>query len=369
MSSQTNNAAGKTFLDNIDEIALGIFGDDKHLTSAGMSDYQEALAEAFASDIPLVPPTYALVKVTHRCNARCSYCIHGQDEPVAFDPSTNDLLRVIQQIAELGVKSISFSGGEAMLRADLPELIQAARSLGLVPILHTNGTLLRKRRAEMVRSGVEYVLISFDTLSADVFELHRGVPIEAVLEGIETARAMRHEDSPNLVIGITAVMTRYNIAELPELLQWVADRQMSLQITPYHHFDPTMPDLLSPRDRGQMEEIIDQLIAMHEAGYPLCNSIGYLRGIPIYSFEHRLPHNYCCYTSHTNVFVDADLNVRPCWSWSIPVAANLRHDNLVTAWNSEAFVQGRAQVRQLQCARCWMLCTAEISMRFQELWE
>jgi MoaA/NifB/PqqE/SkfB family radical SAM enzyme len=269
-------------------------------------------------------------------------------------------------MAELGVKSVNFSGGEATMRLDLPELITATKRLKLVPILLTNGLLLSKQRAALVEAGIDYIIVSLDSLSQDVYQLQRGVPLQGALNGVEAALQMRKEDNHNLVIGATTVITRHNLKQLPAILEWLTERRISLQITPYHHFDQSTDDCLSPQNEDELRSVIAKLIKMRDNGYLLCNSLAYLRWIPDYVFKSKLPDDYRCYVGYTGVFVDADLNLRPCWSWSIPVVANLRTENLIKAWQLDAFKKGREQVHKLNCSKCWLLCTSEFSLRFLE---
>ncbi len=138
------------------------------------------------------------VSVTDRCNFRCQYCM-----PLAvFGPGFRFLPRpellTFEEIAEvalaatdLGVRKVRLTGGEPLLRRDLPVLVgMLARIPGLEDLaLTTNGFLLARQASELARAGLKRVTVSLDSIDPQVFRLMNGVglPIEPVLEGIDAA--------------------------------------------------------------------------------------------------------------------------------------------------------------------------------------
>jgi MoaA/NifB/PqqE/SkfB family radical SAM enzyme/4-hydroxybenzoate polyprenyltransferase len=367
-NSKTNKA-GMTFLDNVDEIALALYGDRYGNTlQAQINEYRINLEKSFLTDTPLIPPIYSTLKVTNRCNSYCRYCSsYGKGKKVNYEPSTLELIRIIGQMADLGVKSINFTGGESTLRPDLPKLIVEARNMGMVPNLLTNGLLLTRQCESLVKAGIEYIIISMDSLSDDAFRYLRGSSIHEVLNGLNAVVGLRNKVYPRLVIGVTAVITRFNLNNLPILLTKLTEQRISLQITPYHHFNPSEPDNFSPLDEVELRNVIERLIDMRSNGYLLVNSNRYLQQIPDYIFRKKLPTSYRCYVGFIGIFVDGDLNVRPCWSWSLPIIGNLQKGYLNEIWYSEAFQKGRKKIRHLDCSKCWLLCTSEFSLRFLDI--
>ncbi|MBR0061170.1 MAG: radical SAM protein, partial [Selenomonadaceae bacterium] len=118
---------------------------------------------------------YARISVTDRCNLRCRYCMpangvsklpHG--EILRFE----EIVRVAETLARLGIRKIRLTGGEPLLRRNLPNLIRALKSLPGIEIvtLTTNGVLLERLAPALIASGLDGINVSLDTLDARAFE-------------------------------------------------------------------------------------------------------------------------------------------------------------------------------------------------------
>ncbi|HEY6823308.1 MAG TPA: GTP 3',8-cyclase MoaA [Steroidobacteraceae bacterium] len=154
------------------------------------------------------------ISVMDRCNFRCPYCMPretyheryrflGTHERLSFD----EIVRLARLFARLGVRKLRLTGGEPLLRANLPELIGDLTDVpGVEDVaLTTNGVLLSRYAGELKAAGLRRVTVSLDSLDPQVFARMSGGfgGIEEVLEGIEHAR--RAELTP---IKINAVVQR-----------------------------------------------------------------------------------------------------------------------------------------------------------------
>lgn len=109
---------------------------------------------------------------TRACNFKCVHCYLDAGSPAKEELSTGEALRLIGSVAELGARSLVFTGGEPLLRKDLLELIQHTRDLGIQPVLATNGTLLTNATLKIlkrVRAGVAFNLPALDGTIYSVF--------------------------------------------------------------------------------------------------------------------------------------------------------------------------------------------------------
>lgn len=134
------------------------------------------------------------VSVTDRCNLRCTYCMPL--EPVWFPRARilayEEIERVVRLAARLGVRKVRLTGGEPLVRRDLPELV--ARLAGVPGIedlsLTTNGVLLERTAGALAAAGLGRVNVSLDTLDRDRFrELTRRDELDRVLAGLASAVA------------------------------------------------------------------------------------------------------------------------------------------------------------------------------------
>ena len=137
---------------------------------------------------------YVRLSVTDKCNLRCFYCLpegfKGFEEPehwLRFD----EVERVIGAFAELGVNRVRLTGGEPLVRRDLPQLAANLAALpGLDDLsLSTNATLLSRHAVALREAGVSRINVSLDTLLPERFAEITGGRLEPVLEGLMAAKA------------------------------------------------------------------------------------------------------------------------------------------------------------------------------------
>lgn len=134
------------------------------------------------------------ISVTDRCNFRCTYCMPldeyewiNKKEVLTFE----EIERLTRLFVELGVDKVRLTGGEPLVRQDLPLLIEKLSAVnGLEDLcLTTNGALLAERVDALKRAGLRRVNISIDTLDADKFKrMTKRGDLNKVLEGIFAAK-------------------------------------------------------------------------------------------------------------------------------------------------------------------------------------
>ncbi len=135
------------------------------------------------------------LSVTDRCNLRCSYCMPEREYvwlPREDLLNFEELERLTGHFLAAGARRVRLTGGEPLLRRDLPDLVaRLARLPGLEELaLTTNGVLLAPLAAELRAAGLRRITVSLDTLDRQRFaRLARRDELPRVLEGIEAARA------------------------------------------------------------------------------------------------------------------------------------------------------------------------------------
>ncbi len=117
------------------------------------------------------------ISVTPRCNFRCTYCDPlgmGHKDPLGT-VSVRDVANVVDAAVGLGMTSVRFTGGEPLLRKELPEMIAHAKAAGVEDIaITTNATLLKRRLPELLDAGLSRVNISLDAVDEVVFKQATG---------------------------------------------------------------------------------------------------------------------------------------------------------------------------------------------------
>jgi GTP 3',8-cyclase len=162
------------------------------------------------------------VSVTDRCNFRCRYCMPAEGLPWLPKPevlSFEEIHRLVRLLSEMGVSEVRLTGGEPLVRRDLPHLVDALAALPGVEDLSltTNGVLLDRLAAPLVAAGLRRVNVSLDSLSHTRFaEITRRDALDRVLKGLEVA-----ETFPELrPIKVNSVAIRgFSETEVPALAE------------------------------------------------------------------------------------------------------------------------------------------------------
>jgi len=166
-------------------------------------------------------PLAVLAELTHRCPLQCPYCSNPLElERSGAELSTDEWKRVLNELAQIGVLQIHFSGGEPTARKDLAELIQHATDVGLYTNLITSAVLLtRGKLAALADAGLCHIQISFQGSEQDVADRVAGLK-DAHAKKIEAAGWARELGLP---LTVNAVMHRQNLFQLSDIIQMAVD--------------------------------------------------------------------------------------------------------------------------------------------------
>ncbi|MBI2868782.1 MAG: GTP 3',8-cyclase MoaA [Chloroflexi bacterium] len=204
------------------------------------------------------PINYLRISVTDRCNLRCVYCMPpGGIALMAHQDilSYEEIHRVVEASAELGINKVRLTGGEPLVRADLTGLIRMLSDIKAIDdiSLTTNGMLLARHAAELKAAGLRRVNISLDTLDPEKFRrMTRGGRLDTVLEGIEAARA----SGLNPVKINTVVIAGENDDEIGQFaLKTVRDgwHVRFIERMPFNNHDREMPAVPAKKLREYLE--------------------------------------------------------------------------------------------------------------------
>jgi cyclic pyranopterin phosphate synthase len=174
------------------------------------------------------------LSVTDRCNLRCSYCMPEADYvwlPREDILHFEEIERLVDIFTGLGVDKVRLTGGEPLLRRDLPDLVTrlASRTAIRDLAMTTNGVLLAANARALRQAGLHRLTVSLDTLQADRFRtLTRFDEIDRVLEGIDVAAPL----FPGLKID-TVVIRDVNDDELVDLIEFARRYQAEIRFIEY----------------------------------------------------------------------------------------------------------------------------------------
>ncbi len=154
--------------------------------------------------------------VTRSCNLKCMHCYaNSENKKYEGELDTQEALRLIDEMAEMKVPVILFSGGEPLARPDIFYLAEYAIGKGIRITFSTNGTLIDETAARRIKElGVGYVGISLDGIGEvhDYFRNRTGA-FELAMRGV------RNCISQGQKVGLRFTMNRHNIAQLPLIFE------------------------------------------------------------------------------------------------------------------------------------------------------
>ncbi len=162
-------------------------------------------------------PYSSQIELTLRCNAKCKFCaIPGIPNSLKEkEMTTNQIKSIIDQIADLGILSLTFTGGEPTLRKDLPELIYHSGVVHkLITGLASNGYLLPLLLKEDKLKGLNYILLSLDYPFASLHDKNRGIEVfDRVIDTIKLA------NKKGIKVIISTNVMKTNLKYMPDLCE------------------------------------------------------------------------------------------------------------------------------------------------------
>ncbi|MCP4600094.1 MAG: radical SAM protein [Proteobacteria bacterium] len=214
-------------------------------------------------------------EATLACNLHCRHCGSGAGDARANELTTDEATNLFEQLAELGCKRVTISGGEALTRPDWPDLIEAAAGTGMKVGLITNGVLFDDAAARLARmKGLGAVGFSIDGI---------GQTHDRIRRRIGHFRTVDNAISSAVKIGLRFAaithLNRLNIGQLGRIHDLVRDRgAYAWQVqtgTDMGRLKGDSKMLLRSSDLVRIEQIIGGLVKRGELRIAGCNSLGY----------------------------------------------------------------------------------------------
>jgi radical SAM protein with 4Fe4S-binding SPASM domain len=301
-------------------------------------------------------PVLSEVAITYRCNLRCSFCYAGcncTQNPVGDDREMNtaEVKRVLWKVFnDAEVPSVSFTGGEATLRPDLPELVAYASDLGMRVNLITNGTRITADYASQLASaGLDSAQVSIEGVTP---QTHDGI---TKVRGSFTraVAAVRHLSAVGLHVHSNTTINRENLYECRSMPAFVCGElgrdkfSMNLVIPSgtaalnqglavrYDELGPALLDILAESNRLQVE-------FMWYSPTPMCVFNPIIHGLG----------NKGCSACDGLLSVGANGDVIPCASYDESVG-NLLENETLDVWDSARARQFRDKfLAHPECKEC-----------------
>ena len=269
------------------------------------------------------PPKIVTLAVTDRCPCACPHCYAGAIGSGGIDPmSREEWTGVIDQVKGIGTLEVIFTGGEPLLRDDLPDLVACAHKKGLLTRLSTNAYLLdRERVIELKRAGLDQCGISMDDADPAVHDSLRGLP------GLHerATRALRLLREQGIRTRILAYASHRNV---PEGLKRIIGLGRALGVDSVYINIP----FAAGRWTGSFDEVLSEA-EMAEIRAILEPGFAY--------FEFPTPETRCCSFRKGILLITANGEVTPCPVIPYPVG-RLREAPLAEIWRRHVLAMRRS---------------------------
>ena len=312
-------------------------------------------------------PLYVKLKVFYGCNLKCEMCNHWREKREPPIPAER-FKEVISELGALGTKKIHISGGEPMLRPQIPEFVELASSLSIKVTMTTNGTLVDKAKAKrLVEGGLRGVNISIDSPNRKMHEKIRGVQgaFKATTKAVQLFQRYRHKGKLSIRINTVVSRTNYQTLEsLPELAYELGADGINLIPVDDH-----CGEILSMRKKDIHifnEEIGPRiaeralalgLIVSDEEAFPFGRTESEVRlgraGRYAFGYYDKRP----CYAPWTHSLIDFNGNVYVCCMTRerIPPIGNIKSQSFQEIWEGQAYQGIRLRMHPPAlnaCRRC-----------------
>ncbi|MEA1984886.1 MAG: 12,18-didecarboxysiroheme deacetylase [Euryarchaeota archaeon] len=209
--------------------------------------------------------------VTRKCNLKCIHCYaHAKNQDFDNELTTDEGKELIDDLADFGSPVLLLSGGEPLIRKDLPELAEYARTKGMRAVISTNGTLIDETMARTLKEiGLSYVGISLDGVR-ETNDRFRGMDgaFDLALEGLRNCQAQ------GIKVGLRFTINRHNVQDIPAIFDLLEQENIP-RICFYHLVyagrGSTMvqEDLSHEDSRKAVDLIMDRTKQLHDKGKPV----------------------------------------------------------------------------------------------------
>jgi cyclic pyranopterin phosphate synthase len=312
------------------------------------------------------------ISVTDKCNFRCTYCMPaeglewlGREQILTFE----EIARLVGVLARVGVDEVRLTGGEPLVRRDVPTLVRMLAGIDCIRDLSltTNGVLLDRLAAPLVDAGLRRINVSLDTLNHVRFaEITRRDALDAVLRGLEEAE--RHPELRPIKVNCVAVKG-FTETEVPALAELARRKPYVVRFIEFMPLDADEAwredDVLTGAEiRAIIEENYGPLVEIPAKASSTARRFRFADGAGEIGFVNPVSEPFC--SSCDRIRLTADGQLRTClfsrreWDLKTPLREGasdaeltelirwaVRHKELKHRINDSGFVRASRSMSQI----------------------
>lgn len=322
---------------------------------------------SFGKTNPVTGPIRVHWDITELCNSKCKHCIRWKLKKSKNDLSSEGAKRVIRELKEEGVKSISFAGNEPLMRKDIYGLVGYANDLGIFTSINTNGLLLNKKNAEsLIKNGIGAFIFSLDSCEKKDHDYIRGVPgsFDKIFEVVKTIRELREKLNKKIDVQVTTVVNKKNVKQLFNIVKMCREKGFDkIIIQPIHHikehFESDKNLLLTDEGFPELEKQIEKI----ERDYSDFIAVPkeYLENFKTFFKTPTEIYRYRCAALFITCDIRPNGDIVPC-----PVGfhklGNLKEKSFHEIWYSKEAKKLREDIKNSKHPVCWFSCIHPINL-------
>jgi radical SAM protein with 4Fe4S-binding SPASM domain len=292
-------------------------------------------------------PVQIFLGLTYRCNLNCAHC-YVEKKNDNTDPSTEEITKMINRLADLGVFKIIFTHGENLLRKDLFQIIEHCNNLDIHTTLITNGILLNSEKAKRLKKIVSKIVISLDGLDKNFHNNLRNKE-EAWNKAVEAMEVCKLQNIP---FSINTTINKSSRTHLEQIINFAQEKKASdiyfLSIRSTH--DDPREQSVNPEDYHKIWQLKHKYkskinIAMHD---PL--AIYYLTPKNFRNKEEIASFNEC-QAGKAWLSILPSGQVQPCNFWPLSLGDAYKED-IKKIWEEWLYTKKRYENTPKECQNC-----------------
>lgn len=234
-------------------------------------------------------PVYVQFAVSKGCNLQCKMCGAVEARKQERQLNLDEIERLSEILDEIGVGVLVLTGGEPMLRTDLPEIVKIFSKRGFDLKLQTNGVLATEEKvSELIKAGIKDVSISLDTL--DEKKQDYICNREGTWKKVVQSLALFSEKLPqqgNMSI-INSVLSKLTYKDIPGVIKFTTEIGFYNSIIPVHTANKndfivrnkSTEFAFEETDYSEIDSVYNKIISMKKQGYHAHNSFSFLKACP-----------------------------------------------------------------------------------------
>ena len=220
--------------------------------------------------------------LNERCNLKCMGCDYWRLEHYVDEMPAQEWIRVLKEIKDfVGPFHINFSGGEPLVKHGVFDILDFCRDNGILAGMTTNAIILKDRQAaQLVEARLFSLNVSLDGAKEATHDLQRGVKgsYAKVLRTIALMKEHSRKTGIKVPIVIKPTVSRLNFQEMPDLVRMVAGLGVNgILFQPLGDWGTREIDQLWIDDTQALQSVVDEIVAMKEAGFPILSAEWHIR--------------------------------------------------------------------------------------------